>query len=193
MDDIFAAGPLLKNTFTITKGHNAIVGQHIGDLENVDALEFYKETLQNLKNTFKAEPTIVAIDMHPDYPSSAFGKAYAEANGINGARIIPVQHHHAHIASVMAEHGIKDAVIGVALDGTGLGADGAVWGGEFLVSTRSSFKRSAHLAYVRLPGGDAAVGSRGGWRCLTSSPHSARTPKKRPLSSSEGGTPKRPR
>ena len=166
MDEIFAAGPLLKNTFTITKGHNAIVGQHIGDLENPDALEFYKETLRNLKNTFKAEPKAVALDMHPDYMSSAFGRAYAETNGIMGARIIPVQHHHAHIASVMAEHGVKDAVIGVALDGTGLGTDGEVWGGEFLVASRGSFTRSAHLSYVRLPGNDAAV--REPWRMALS-------------------------
>lgn len=166
MDEIFAAGPLLKNTFTITKGHNAIVGQHIGDLENVDALEFYKETLRNLQNTFKAEPRAVALDMHPDYMSSAFAREYAEDYGIKIDRIIPVQHHHAHIASVMAEHGLTDEVIGIALDGTGLGTDGEVWGGEFLVSSRSSFTRSAHLSYVRLPGGDAAV--REPWRMALS-------------------------
>lgn len=171
MDEIFAAGPLLKNTFTITKGHNAIVGQHMGDLENVDALEFYKETLRNLKNTFKAEPKAVALDMHPDYMSSAFAKEYAESHGIKIDRIIPVQHHHAHIASVMAEHGLTDEVIGIAFDGTGLGVDGEVWGGEFFVTSRRTFTRSAHLSYVRLPGGDAAV--REPWRmalsCLVSS------------------------
>lgn len=157
MEEVFAAGSLLKNTFCITKGMNAILSQHIGDLENFEAMEFYKETLRNLKNTFRAVPRIVAHDLHPDYLSTAFALEYAKDNGIPPHRVIPVQHHHAHVAGVMAEHGLKNEVIGVSFDGTGLGTDGCVWGGEFLIAGRRDFKRAAHLEYVRLPGGDIAA------------------------------------
>jgi hydrogenase maturation protein HypF len=157
MDEVFAAGGLLKNTFCLTKGRNAIVSQHIGDLENLEAMEFYKETLRNLKNTFRAAPRIVAHDLHPDYLSTAFALEYAGEHGIPPERVIAVQHHHAHIAGAMAEHGLSGEVIGISFDGTGFGDDGNVWGGEFLVANRRNFKRAAHLKYARLPGGDAAA------------------------------------
>ena len=157
MEDVFAAGALLKNTFCLTRGRNAILSQHIGDLENFQALEFYQETLRNLKNTFRAEPTVVAHDLHPDYLSTRFALEYAKEKKIPAERIIPVQHHHAHIASAMAEHGLSSEVIGLSFDGTGLGTDGRIWGGEFLIASRREFRRAAHLKYVRLPGGDTAV------------------------------------
>ncbi len=157
MEEILAAGALLKNTFCLTKGRNAIMSQHIGDLENVQALEFYEETLKNLKNTFRAEPKAIAHDMHPDYLSTRFALDYAREKGIAPERIIAVQHHHAHIASAMAEHGLTGEVIGISFDGTGFGTDGNIWGGEFLVASRGDFRRAAHLRYMKLPGGDAAV------------------------------------
>ncbi len=157
MEDMLACGAELKNTFCLTKGAHAILSQHIGDLENHEALEFYKESLRNLKNTFKAAPVIVAHDMHPDYLSTKFAIEYAAENNITGSRIIPVQHHHAHVVSVVAEHGLNGKVIGVAFDGTGYGTDNNIWGSEFMVADRRSFKRAAHLSYIRLPGGDAAI------------------------------------
>ena len=166
MEEIFAAGALLKNTFCLTKGRNAIVSQHIGDLENVQALEFYEETLRNLKNTFRAEPVAVAHDMHPDYLSTRFALDYAREKGIAPERIIAVQHHHAHIASAMAEHNLSGEVIGISFDGTGFGTDGKIWGGEFLAASRRAFRRAAHLKYMRLPGGDMAI--REPWRTAVS-------------------------
>lgn len=157
MEEVFATGGLLKNTFCITKGKNAIVSQHIGDLENFEAMEFYKETFRNLSNTFRTYPKIVAHDLHPDYLSTAFAIEYAQEHDIPANRVIAVQHHHAHIAGAMAEHGLKDDVIGVSFDGTGFGTDGHIWGGEFLIASRKDFKRAAHLEYAYLPGGDMAA------------------------------------
>jgi hydrogenase maturation protein HypF len=157
MEEVFAAGGLLKNTFCITKGRNAIVSQHMGDLENFEAMEFYKETFRNLRNTFRAEPKIVAHDLHPDYLSTAFALDYARERAIPASRVIAVQHHHAHIAGAMAENNLHGDVIGVSFDGTGFGTDGNIWGGEFLTTNRQQFKRAAHLKYARLPGGDMAA------------------------------------
>lgn len=157
MEEVFAAGGLLKNTFCMTKGQNAIVSQHMGDLENFEAMEFYKETFRNLKNTFRAEPKIVAHDLHPDYLSTAFALEYAREHNIPASRVIAVQHHHAHIVGAMAEHGLKNEVIGISFDGTGFGSDGHIWGGEFLIANRRQFKRAAHLKYAYLPGGDMAA------------------------------------
>lgn len=166
MAEIFAAGALLKNTFCLTKGRNAILSQHIGDLENIQALDFYQETLRNLKNTFRAEPDIVAHDMHPDYLSTRFALDYAREKGIPEEKIIAVQHHHAHIASAMAEHNLSGEVIGISFDGTGFGTDGNIWGGEFLIASRRDSRRAAHLKYMKLPGGDMAA--REPWRMAVS-------------------------
>ncbi|MEK6759951.1 MAG: carbamoyltransferase HypF [Deltaproteobacteria bacterium] len=155
--DILATGPELKNTFCLTKGRFAIMSTHIGDMENAGALEFYKESLRNLRSSFKSNPSIIARDMHPGYATSAFASEYAASEGIPVGRIVEVQHHHAHIAGVMAEHGIRKKIFGVAFDGTGYGTDGTVWGGEFFVCDRSAFKRVAHLGTTGLPGAEMAV------------------------------------
>jgi hydrogenase maturation protein HypF len=157
---ILAVGGELKNTFCLTKGRYAIVSQHIGDLENYETLVFFKETLANLKKLFRVDPRAVAYDLHPLYLSSKFAEQLPDLAKFG------VQHHHAHIASCMAENGLRDAVIGVAFDGTGYGTDGQIWGGEFLVADFVGFERAVHFRYVPLPGGDAAV--REPWRSALS-------------------------
>ena len=158
--EVLACGAELKNTFCLTKGRYAVLSQHIGDLENYETLVFFEETLANLKKLFRVEPRAVAHDLHPDY----LGTRYALA--LPGVEKIAVQHHHAHIASCMAENGLRGKVIGVAFDGTGYGADGQIWGGEFLVADYAAFERRAHLRYVPLAGGDAAI--RQPWRSALS-------------------------
>ena len=157
---ILACGAELKNTFCLTKDHYAILSQHIGDLENYETLVFFQETLANLKKLFRVTPQAVAYDLHPRYMSSRFARELPIEHKIG------VQHHHAHIASCMAENHLGGKVIGVAFDGTGYGTDGAIWGGEFLVADFAGFVRHAHLSYVPLPGGDAAV--RQPWRMALS-------------------------
>ncbi|HVP48797.1 MAG TPA: carbamoyltransferase HypF [Bryobacteraceae bacterium] len=157
---ILACGGELKNTFCLTKGRYALVSQHIGNLENHETLEFFRETLDHMKRLFRVEPRVVAHDLHPEYLSSRF------ARDLSHVERIAVQHHHAHIAACMAENGLRDKVIGVAFDGTGYGTDGKIWGGEFLVADFAGFERRAHLRYVPLAGGDAAV--REPWRSALS-------------------------
>ena len=153
--EALACGAELKSTFCLTKGHFAILSQHIGDLENFETLQFFEETLRNLQSVYQAEPRVIAHDLHPDYLSTRWAQARPEPK-------IAVQHHHAHIASCMAENGLEERVIGVAFDGTGFGSDGQLWGGEFLVCDFVGFERAAHLRYVPLPGGDRAA--RQPWR-----------------------------
>jgi len=163
--EALGCGADLKNTFTLTKGGFAIMSQHIGDMENEETLAFFEECLANLSSVYRVEPKILAHDLHPDYLSTRWAKGRAEAS--RGAlRIHPVQHHHAHVASVMAEHGLEGRVIGVAFDGTGYGSDGRLWGGEFLVADAEGFERFAHLAYLPLPGGEASI--REPWRTAVS-------------------------
>ncbi len=158
--EILACGPELKNTFCLTKDHHAFLSQHIGDLENYETLIFFKETLERMKELFGIRPTVVAYDLHPHYLSTRFAQSLA------GVEKIGVQHHHAHIASCMAENGVASKVIGVAFDGTGFGMDGKIWGGEFLVADFRGFERRAHFRYVPLAGGDTAV--REPWRLALS-------------------------
>ena len=160
MAEVLAFGGELKNTFCLTKGRYAILSQHIGDLENYETMRFFEETLDRMKHVFKVVPRAAAYDLHPGYMSTRM----AMASGID--RRIGVQHHHAHIASCMAENHLRGRVLGVALDGTGFGTDGKIWGGEFLVADFAGFTRRAHLRYVLLPGGDAAV--RQPWRMALS-------------------------
>jgi hydrogenase maturation protein HypF len=156
LPELLACGGELKNVFCLTKGTHAILSQHIGDLENYETLVFFEETLANLKKLFRVTPRAVAYDLHPGYLSTKY------ALGLEGLLKIGVQHHHAHIASCMAENGLAGEAIGVAMDGTGYGLDGAIWGGEFLVASYAGFERRAHLRYVPLAGGDRAV--REPWR-----------------------------
>ncbi len=158
-EGIFAAGAELVNCFCIGKADQAILSQHIGDLKNLETLEFYTESIGRFQRLFRMEPTIVVHDLHPDYLSTKYAK---ELN----VKKIGVQHHHAHIASCMAEHQLNEKVIGVALDGVGLGDDGNIWGGEFMVCDLADYERFSHLEYVQMPGGDKAT--KNPWRMAVS-------------------------
>ena len=153
--EVLAVGAELKNAFCITKGRYALPSQHLGDLENSETLVFMQETLHNLQSVYQAEPRLIVHDLHPDYVSTRWALQRSEPK-------LAVQHHHAHIASCMAENGLNESVMGVAFDGTGYGADGQIWGGEFLICDYRGYRRMAHLRYVSQPGGDRAA--RQGWR-----------------------------
>ncbi len=155
---LLAVGPLLKNTFCLARGRHAFVSQHIGDLEDLQALAHYQETLALYERLFRLTPAHVVRDLHPDYLSSRLAIRYAAAHGL--PEPIAVQHHRAHIAAVLADNAWTPddgPVVGVAMDGTGLGDDGAIWGGEWFVGDYARLERRAHLAYLPLPGGDAAI------------------------------------
>jgi hydrogenase maturation protein HypF len=152
---IMAAGAEMKGSFCLTRDNYAFVSQHIGDMENTETMLHYENTLRIYRQLFRIEPEIIACDMHPDYLSAVYARELAAANP--HLSLVNVQHHQAHIASVMAEHGIAEPVIGVAFDGTGYGTDGTIWGGEFLLVSPKKCERLAHLEYVPLPGGDAAI------------------------------------
>lgn len=156
---LLAVGGHLKNVFVLARGKFAYQSQHLGDLENPIGLEFFEESLSHLMHTFEIEPRTVAHDLHPGYLSTNWAKQWA---GNRNLRLIGVQHHHAHIAACMAEHALSGPVIGLSLDGTGYGTDGRIWGGEVLICSHDRFERFAHLDYVPMPGGDAAV--REPWR-----------------------------
>jgi hydrogenase maturation protein HypF len=150
---VLGCGAEEKNTFCLTKDNYAFLSQHIGDMENIETLEHFDNTISLYKRLFHVEPEIVAHDLHPDYLVTK----YARELGESGLKLIPVQHHHAHIASCMADNGLESPVIGVAFDGTGMGVDGNIWGGEFLVADYHNFRRAGHLEYLSLPGGAAAI------------------------------------
>jgi len=147
--EALGVGAELKNTFCLTKSHYAILSQHIGDFENLETHVFFEETLRNLAGVYRASPKILGHDLHPDYLSTRWALNHALPK-------VGVQHHHAHIAACMAENGLRKAVIGIAWDGTGYGADGQIWGGEFLICDFTGFRRAAHLRYIPLVGGDRA-------------------------------------
>jgi len=147
IDGIFAAGAELVNCFAIGKENLAMLSQHIGDLQNFETYEFYEECIEKYKHLFRLQTNLVAVDMHPDYFSTRYGKKL-------GLKTVEVQHHHAHIASCMAEHGLDEKVIGVSFDGTGYGDDGHIWGGEFFACDLNNFERVNHFEYMPMPGGD---------------------------------------
>ncbi len=151
--DILACGPHQKNTFCLVKGSKAYLSQHIGDLDNLETLEHYQSSLELFQRLFRVEPQVIAHDMHPDYLSTHVAHEYPAPSALR----VVVQHHHAHVVSVMAEHGVREPVIGVAYDGTGYGTDGTVWGGEILLCEWGSFKRLAHVRYAPMIGGEAAI------------------------------------
>ncbi|BCL79350.1 carbamoyltransferase [Ktedonobacteria bacterium brp13] len=149
--DLLACGGHLKNTFCLGKGRQAFVSHHIGDLENLETLISFKEGIKHFQNLFDIDPQAIVYDLHPEYLATKY------ALDTDIPQKVGVQHHHAHIASVMAEHGLHESVIGVAADGTGYGTDGAVWGCEIMAADLQGFERLAHLAYVPLIGGEQAV------------------------------------
>jgi len=149
---VLACGAELKNTFCITKEDHAFISQHIGDMENLETLEHFENTIELYKKLFRLEPEIVAHDLHPEYLSTKYAK-----ERVGGLTLVGVQHHHAHIVSCMVENGVQEPVIGVAFDGTGYGSDGTIWGGEFLVADYKGFERVGHLECVPMPGGAAAI------------------------------------
>ncbi len=148
---ILAVGGELKNTVCVIRGSEAFLSQHVGDLENLESYNFFNEAVTHLQHILEVQPQVIAHDLHPDYFSTKWALEREDLQHI------PVQHHHAHIAACMAENHLDGKVIGIALDGTGYGADGAIWGGEILVADYTTFDRTAHLQYVPLPGGSAAI------------------------------------
>ena len=158
---ILAVGAELKNTFCLTRDDFAFVSQHIGDMENLETLEHFEASVALYQHLFRVEPERIAYDLHPEYLATK----YAETDLKSSVPRVGVQHHEAHIASCLADNGWKledGPVVGVAWDGTGYGYDGHIWGGEFLVGGYDGFRRAAHLAYMPLPGGEAAI--RNPWR-----------------------------
>jgi len=160
LPQILAVGGELKNTICLTRGSEAFLSQHIGDLENSAAFDFFREAIEHLSAILEVKPAVIAHDLHPDYLSTKWAVAQ------KGVRRIGVQHHHAHVAACMAENHLDGRVIGFSFDGTGYGTDGNIWGGEVLIADYERFVRAAHLAYVPLPGGAAAI--REPWRMAVS-------------------------
>ncbi len=164
---VLACGAELKSTFCLAKGDRAFVSQHIGDLENAETLRSFTEGIAHFRALFDITPEVIAHDLHPDYLSTKYALDLADPDADpDGPDLVGVQHHHAHIASCLADNGAdgdsRGRVIGVAFDGTGYGTDGTIWGGEFLVAGLAGFERAGHLAPVPMPGGAAAI--RQPWR-----------------------------
>lgn len=151
LPSVLACGGELKNTFCLNKGNEFYLSHHIGDLENVQTLDSFEEGIEHFRRMFNVNYQIVAHDLHPEYLSTKY--AYA----LDRVQKTGIQHHHAHIASCMAENNLDGEVIGVAFDGTGFGLDGNIWGGEFFAGGYKSFKRAGYFEYVRMPGGEMAV------------------------------------
>lgn len=155
VEGILATGAELSNAFAIGKANQAILSQHIGDLKNLETMEFFEQSLRTLEKLFKFEPKAVVCDMHPDFLSTRFAKQ-------TGLPVVYTQHHHAHIAACMAEFKIDEPVIGISYDGTGYGTDGKIWGSEIMVADYSNFERKYHFEYIPIPGGDKV--SKEPWR-----------------------------
>jgi hydrogenase maturation protein HypF len=149
-----AVGGELKSTFCLGQGEYAFMSQHIGDMENLETLQAFERSVAHFQAIFRIAPECIACDAHPGYLSSRWAADHA-----GDLPLVQVQHHHAHIAAVMAERGLdgREPVIGFSFDGTGYGTDGAIWGGEVLIADYRRYERVAHLRYTPLPGGDAAV------------------------------------
>jgi hydrogenase maturation protein HypF len=159
--ELLATGAELKNSFCVTRDDFAFLSQHIGDMENLETLEHFETTLELYKHLFRTEPDRIAHDLHPDY----LGTTYAQAAFADPDARVSIQHHHAHVAACLVDNEWSPGdgpVIGVAWDGTGYGLDGHIWGGEFFVGGYDGFQRVAHLEYLPMPGGDAAI--RNPWR-----------------------------
>lgn len=157
---VLACGSALKNTFCLGRGRHAFLSHHVGDLDEFSTLQSYRAGISHLTRLLDVDPKVLAHDLHPDYPSTRYAMDRAEGDG--EIELVGVQHHHAHIASCLADNGVVGPVIGVAFDGLGLGTDGTAWGGEFLLADLTGFSRAAALGDVVMPGGDAAA--RQPWR-----------------------------
>ena len=153
---LLAAGGELKATFCVTRESHAYLSQHIGDMENLQTLQAYQRAVDHFVHLFRIRPEAIVCDLHPGYLSTRWAERFA---GEHDLPLLKVQHHHAHIAACLVEHGCgpDESVIGISFDGTGYGSDGAIWGGEVLIASCRTFRRAAHLKYVPLPGGDAAI------------------------------------
>jgi hydrogenase maturation protein HypF len=149
---VLATGAEDKNTFCLCRDEYAFMSQHIGDMENLDTLNHFEDTVYLYKKLFRLEPEVLAHDLHPDYLTTRYARRF---EGI--LPLVGVQHHHGHVAACMAENGLAGPVIGVAFDGSGYGPDGTVWGGEFLVANYDGYERVGHLEPMPLPGGEASI------------------------------------
>lgn len=156
---LLALGGQQKNTFALGRGRHAMLSHHLGDLDDAEAYRGFQEAVAGFERLYDFRPEMLVHDLHPAYASTEYARQRILVEGLPG---FAVQHHHAHVASCLAENGLNERVIGVAFDGTGYGPDGAVWGGEFLIADCQSFERAAHLRYVPMPGGEAAI--RAPWR-----------------------------
>lgn len=163
---ILAAGGQLKNSFALTKGPFVYMSQYLGDMDSLENQGIYKETMERMQGLFRIKPQMAVCDLHPRYATTAFAEKL-------GLPLMKTQHHHAHVASVMAEHNLDGEVIGVSFDGTGYGTDGAIWGGEFLLCQGGEFERMDHLRYVRMLGGDASM--KEAWKSAVSYLHAWET------------------
>lgn len=170
-DCVFAAGAELKHTFCLTRGREAFSSQHIGDVSHAENLAFFEETLRHMLTLLEVEPCLAVRDLHPDYLSSRLADAFA---GERGLPVLKLQHHVAHICAVMAEHRRSSPVLGLALDGSGLGEDGTIWGGELLLVRPGAWKRLGRFSPFALPGGEAAI--RSPWRTAQALWHAADLP-----------------
>lgn len=159
---LLAVGGLLKNTVTVTRGREAYVSQHIGDLDHAEAIRYFEETVEHLLSILDVDPVAVAHDLHPDFASTRFAEGF-------GRPTIAVQHHHAHVAAIAAEHRIDEPLLGLVLDGFGRGPGGESWGGELLLVEGAQFSRLGHLQPLALPGGDVAA--REPWRMAAAALH----------------------
>jgi hydrogenase maturation protein HypF len=158
---ILGCGAELKSTFCLARGRHAFLSHHIGDLENYETLRSFTEGVAHFRRLFDVQPEVIAHDLHPEYLSTKYAHDLADADP-GGVDLVGVQHHHAHIASCLADNGHSGPVLGVAFDGLGYGTDGTLWGGEFLLADLTAFQRLAHLTAVPMPGGTAAI--RQPWR-----------------------------
>jgi hydrogenase maturation protein HypF len=167
---ILAVGGQLKGAFALGRGNQAFVSHHMGDLDDFGAYQAFVRDIELYQQLIALKPALLAHDSHPDYASTRYA---AERGARDTLPCLKIQHHHAHMASCMAEHGLDERVIGVTLDGAGYGTDGAVWGGEFLVGDYRRYKRAGHLRYLPMPGGEGAI--REPWRMARACLEDART------------------